>query len=356
MLKINSRTWEVSSLAKWLPSCRQPRFRWTFYEDSQQHIWITVCGGMAFYDYRDDTFHFLRNENNPENTFSTPKDFVEDRDGILWVSNEEDGLLGAIDPKAPEKGIYRKYPFTQETPEHSFRILKGLATATLGVSKLAVDRANNLWTFCPSGLLKIHPDRRSVEIYNELDGLQWLDEELKVPAVNQIEALSSGEIIVGYRKGISIFDPAKLSISQERPQPYLTAFSIYNNSWEPDSSMFVTRRINLNYWENYFSFEFSSIGFTNPNHHQYQYKLEGVDENWINAGTRSYAAYTNIDGGNYTFMVKAANRDGIWNENPLKIDLAVAIPWWNRLWFKGGVILLLLAGIYAFYRYRLFQV
>ncbi|MCB0545265.1 MAG: histidine kinase, partial [Saprospiraceae bacterium] len=47
---------------------------------------------------------------------------------------------------------------------------------------------------------------------------------------------------------------------------------------------------------------------------------------------------------------------GIWNENPLKIDLAVAIPWWNRLWFKGGVILLLLAGIYAFYRYRLFQV
>ncbi|TNE52588.1 MAG: hypothetical protein EP344_15665, partial [Bacteroidetes bacterium] len=356
VVKINSQTWEVTSLANWLPSCRQPRFRWTFYEDSQEHIWMTVCGGMGFYSYREDAFHFLLHEKDPDQTFETPKDFVEDLDGILWVSSEEEGQLGAIDPKAPEKGIYRKYPFGENAPDSSVRILKGVATATLGVSKLAVDRANNLWTFCPSGLLKIHPDRRSVELYNELDGLQWLDEELKVPAVNQIEALSTGEIIVGFRKGMSIFDPSKLRISQERPQPYLTGFHVYNNPWQSDSSLFVTRRIHLKYWENYFSFDFSSIGFTNPDHHQYQYKLQGVDENWVNAGTRSYAAYTNIDGGDYIFMIRAANRDGVWNEEPLKIDLSIAIPWWNRLWFRGGVFLFLLAGVYAFYRYRLAQV
>ena len=85
VLKIDSRTWEVTSQPKDLPSCQQPRFRWTFYEDSQQHIWMTVCDGIAFYDYGEDAFHFLLNENNPEHTFKTPKDFVEDRDGILEI-------------------------------------------------------------------------------------------------------------------------------------------------------------------------------------------------------------------------------------------------------------------------------
>ena len=78
VLKINSRTWEVTSMTEWLPSCRQPRFRWTFYEDSHENIWVTVCGGMAFYSYQEDSFHFLLDENNPENTFKSPKDFVED--------------------------------------------------------------------------------------------------------------------------------------------------------------------------------------------------------------------------------------------------------------------------------------
>ncbi len=356
VLRIDSKTWEVTSLAEWLPSCRQPRFRWTFYEDSRQNIWISVCGGIAYYDYGEDTFHFLLHEDDPERTFQAPKDFVEDHDGVLWVSSEDEGLLGAIDPKAPEKGIYRKYPMVQNTYSDTIRIRKGLATASLGVSKLAVDRANNLWTISASGLMKIYPDRQSVDLYNDLDGLQWLDEELKVPTVNQVETLSTGEIMVGFRKGLSIFDPSTLSISQEMPQPYLTAFNVYNNPWEADSSLFVTRRIDLNYWENYFSFEFSSIGFTNPDQYQYQYKLEGVDDDWIYSGQRSYAAYTNVDGGNYTFLVKVANRDGVWNDDPLQVDLFIATPWWQQLWFKGSVILLLLAGIYSFYNYRMQQV
>lgn len=356
VLKIDSRTWEVESLDKWLPSCRQPRFRWAFYEDSYQNVWMPVCGGIAFYTYREDDFYFLLTEENPENTFRTTKDFVEDRDGILWVSNEEEGILGAIDPQQPQKGIYRKYSFAQDSPADSIRILKGSPTAALGVSKLAVDRDNYLWTISPSGMLKIFPDRQTVEIYNELDGLQWLDEELKVPTVNQVESLANGKIMVGFRKGMSIFDPSELGISQEVPQPYLTAFNVYNNPWPSDSSLFMTHRIDLDYWENYFSFEFSSIGYTNPDQHQYQYKLEGVDEDWIYSGQRSYAAYTNVDGGRYTFLVKAANRDGIWNEDPLRIDLSVAIPWWKSWWFRTGMILLLLAGIYFFYQFRMRQV
>lgn len=356
VIKINSQTWEIESLAEWLPPCRQARFRWAFYEDSQQNVWISVCGGMAFYSYDKKTFHFLLHEDNPENTFREPKDFAEDTEGILLVSSEAEGQLGEIDPKDPKKGIYRKYSFADNVAADSVRILKGDTTAALGVGRMTLDQNNNVWTYGPTGILKIYPDRRSVEIYNELDGLQWLDEKLKVPTISQIGTLSTGEIVLGLRKIMSVFDPHKLSPSQERPQPYLTAFNVYNNPWKSDSSLFFTRHIDLKYWENYFSFEFSSIGFTNPDHFQYQYKLEGVDEEWVYSGQRSYAAYTNVEGGKYTFMVKAANSDGLWNETPLAIDLFIAIPWWKQLWFRIGMVLLLLGGIYAFYRNRIHQI
>ena len=357
ILKIDTKTWEVESTDILFKTCeKQPYFRWTFFEDNRDHLWFTVCDGIAFYSYQTNSFHYLLHEDNPANTVRTPKDFVLDQEDILWVSDEEANQLGAINVNEPQKGIIKKYSFSQSNTSGSIQIVKGMANSVLGVSRLAVDPANNLWTFGPSGVMKIHPDRQTVELYDELDGLQWLDEKLKVPSVNQIESLSTGEIMVGYRKGVSIFDPTTLTISQEVPVPYLTNFSVYNNPWPADSSIFATRTIDLNYWENYFSFEFSSIGYTNSDHHQYQYKLDGVDKDWVYSGQRSYASYTNVEGGHYTFRVKVANRDGIWNDEPLKVDVFVATPWWRAMWFKLSMVLLFGTGIYSFYRYRLRQV
>ena len=356
VVKIDTRNWEVISLAEWLPSCNIPHYRWNFFEDSKENIWITTCDGIARYSYQEDAFHFLLHEDNAENTFKTPKDFQEDLEGLLWVSDELESMLGAINLEEPEKGIYQKFSFAQNSGTDSIQVVKGGGVAALGISKLALDSANNLWSISAEGIMKIRPDRKSVELYNQVDGLQWLDKELQLPTTNQIEALSTGEIIVGYRKGMSIFDPSKLRISRERPQPYLTAFNVYNNPWPSDSSLFLTRSIELDYWENYFSFEFASIGFTSPEHLQYQYKLEGVDEEWINSGQRSYAAYTNVDGGDYTFLVKVANQDGVWNEEPLKIELSVAIPWWETWWFKALMTFLIVGGVYTFYQYRVRQI
>lgn len=356
VLKIRPETWEVERLEERFPGCNEVRIRWVFYEDSRNNIWISNCDGFGVYSYQQDQFYLFSHSENPQNSFKTVKDFIEDQKGRLWISSEMDAELGLVDLDRLEEGIYRKLSIREEVRKGTIKVKKGGTDGDLIVSKMAVDPENNIWTISSEGLLKFNADEKSIEIYNERDGLQWLDADLNVVTVNQIEGLSTGELVVGFRKGLSVFDPLQLTFSQEKPKPYLTSFKVYNNEWAADSSLLFTRRINLGYEENYFSFEFSSIGYTYPEKYRYQYKLAGVDKEWIHSGQRSYAAYTNVRGGDYTFMIKAANSDGVWNEkDPLIVRLHVATPWWRSLWFQGGLLFLILAGGYAFYRYRLRQ-
>ncbi len=336
--RIDPGSGEAEPFGKWFPGCGQMRFRYAFCEDSRHNVWISNCTGFGFYSYERDTVYlFPYSENGPNgNTFQRAKDFAEGRDGLLWVSNEEDGELGRVDLDHPEQGLFEKFSLREKVKNGAIPIEKGVARDITAMTKLAVDANNNLWGISPAGLIKLKPDLSGLEIYNEQDGLRWLDEELKVATANQMEKLSTGDLVVGFRKGLSIFSPSRLKSSRERPRPYLTSFKVYNNEWAADSSLLYVQTIRLGHRQNYFSFDFSSIGYTHPEKYQYQYKLEGVDQDWVYAGQRNYAAYTNVHGGDYTFLVKVANSDGLWNEEPAKIRLLVATPWWQQLWFRGA--------------------
>jgi signal transduction histidine kinase len=80
--------------------------------------------------------------------------------------------------------------------------------------------------------------------------------------------------------------------------------------------------------------------------------LEGVDQDWVNAGTRRYASYTNLQGGDYTFRVKASNNDGVWNEQATTLHIHITPPFWQTWWFIGIVCLVAGAGTFGGYRLR----
>ena len=113
-----------------------------------------------------------------------------------------------------------------------------------------------------------------------------------------------------------------------------------------------SKEIILNYNENYFSFEFSSLSFHNPAKNQYAYKLEGVDEEWVYSGTRRYASYTNIDPGNYIFRVKGTNNDGVWNEKGTYVAIRIKPPWWKTWWAYSMYGLLLIAVGFEVHRFQ----
>ncbi len=81
------------------------------------------------------------------------------------------------------------------------------------------------------------------------------------------------------------------------------------------------------------TFDFAALNFTNSILNQYAYRLEGFDDHWIYCGNRQSATFTNLDGGTYTFHVKAANNDGVWNEQGAKVLITVNPPFWKTWWF-----------------------
>jgi serine phosphatase RsbU (regulator of sigma subunit) len=94
------------------------------------------------------------------------------------------------------------------------------------------------------------------------------------------------------------------------------------------------------------------LDFTNPAKNQYVYKLEGFDKDWIEAGTRRFATYTNLDPGIYKFWVKAANNAGVWNKEKALIEVTVTPPFWETWWFRILAVLVLLGIALTAYKIR----
>src|SRR5262249_28530030 len=79
-------------------------------------------------------------------------------------------------------------------------------------------------------------------------------------------------------------------------------------------------------------FEYSAASFIAPDRMSFRYKLEGFDRDWVDAGPRRAAFYTNIPPGSYTFRVTAANNDGVWNQQGVQVGFALRPHFYQTIW------------------------
>jgi len=94
-------------------------------------------------------------------------------------------------------------------------------------------------------------------------------------------------------------------------------------------------------------FEFTALSFVAPENVQFRYKLEGLDKNWVDAGTRRVASYTHPPPGHYRFKVIACNNDGIWNKIGDTLSVTFEPYFWQTLWFKLAIILISLGALFG---------
>jgi signal transduction histidine kinase len=147
------------------------------------------------------------------------------------------------------------------------------------------------------------------------------------------------------------------------PPIYITAFNIDNRpvpiqrEGSPlTKAIYLTETITLSYEQNFVSFRFAAMDFTDPEKNLYQYKLQGFQKDWISSDKTHSATYTNLDPGTYTFTVKGSNNDGTWNEKGASVKLIILPPWYRTWWFLTLFALTLLLSAYSIYRYRVAQV
>jgi signal transduction histidine kinase len=108
--------------------------------------------------------------------------------------------------------------------------------------------------------------------------------------------------------------------------------------------------LRLGHDQNDLSFDYVALHFQNPGHNRYAYRLEGFEDEWIDAGTRRSATYTNLGPGSYTFRVRAANSDGIWNNQGAALAIIIEPPWWRTWWALTLYLAILIGAIVGVHR------
>ncbi len=210
------------------------------------------------------------------------------------------------------------------------------------------DDDGHLWLSTNNGLSKFNPATGIFRNYDVDDGLQSKE-------FNQGAYFKSrnGEMFFGGINGFNRFYPRRVRDNPYTPPIVLTAFEKFDRLVPLEKAISSSDKITLTYRDSFFSFAFAALDYTNPRKNQYAYKLEGFDEDWIYCGTRRYASYTNLDGGEYLFRVKGSNHDGVWNEEGASIKIVVTPPFWKTWWFLSLAGLAVLGLAYGSYRRKL---
>ena len=160
--------------------------------------------------------------------------------------------------------------------------------------------------------------------------------------------LSDGSLLFGGNNGFNAFDPRKIKLNDFQGKTLITSFSKLNTPQPYRCLSDGSETISLTHEASVFSFEFALMDFASPKDNTYEYQLVGFDDDWVDAGRKNSATYTNMNSGKYLFRVRGKNNDGLLSDKIAKLNIDIAPPPWFA-WYAFVIygLLLVMAGIYA---------
>ncbi len=291
----------------------------------------------TLFEIRDDTLLSVARQLNMPG-FASDK-ITTDTSGFVWVEYKK--KLFRIGKKAGNYSIIDSIvPFaTFALPE---------------IAAFAFDGQNNCWVGYTGGKIQVyfaaengHYDYANSITYTTDDGLDAI-----APFRYNLWPDSAGNIVLTPldQKSSKIFR-FKITDALERKKlntPRVSFTGILINHKDPDwvSRGYVTNQEGmppsprLSYNNNDITFKYIGISLSNPTGIVYQVKLEGYDKEWQTTA-ETFTNYTNLPPGDYRFMVKVANVNGVWGQ-PVSWHFSIRPPWYRTWW---ATILFILAGI-----------
>lgn len=314
-------------------------------EDRNGSLWLGTLGsGLNYLDRESDRFvRYMHDPNDPTSLSSnTVWTIYEDSVGNLWI-----GTTIGLDRFDPVNGGFKHYSDDNGFPR-------------VGVMNILEDNlppeqgGPNLWVGTPKGLYRFNPQIESLRKFSIEDGVQG-DEFNR----NSASKSANGELLFGGINGVTSFYPSQIQDNPHVPPVVITDFQLAHKPVQisEDSilhqSITETDNLKLSYQDRVISFEFAALDFHAPGKNRYRYMMEGFDADWIEVGSdRRVVTYTNLDPGEYVFCVKGSNNDGVWNEDGAEIQITITPPWWGTSWALGIFLVMVIAGLFGGYRWR----
>ncbi len=351
--------------------------------DMQDRFWIGTDFGLHLVDTPNAKTHFFKHNPVDVNSLASgglqPQGFHEERKGIYWLGtwggltryDEEENKFERLTqlPNYPIVTIHSRSRDTLclgtydgglilyniRTKQYkNFTDADGLPDNT--IYSILEDEENSIWMSTNHGLSKFHPHSGTFTNYSSTDGLQG-DEFYWGAGFRG----KYGRMYFGGVNGVTVFDPKNIRDNTYVPPVMLTHFKkfyqdvpILGQNSPLQQHISWTNQIELQHTDNIISFRFSALDFTDPEKNQYAYKLEGFDEDWIHTDYRNReVTYMNLPPDTYTFRVKGANNDGVWNEKGKALKLIIHPPIWVTWWFRTGAAIVGSLLIFIIYKIRM---
>jgi len=280
-------------------------------QDQNGDVWIgTGNNGLnrfsADHVDNDMSFHHYEPIVGEGNSLSSNmiNDLYEDSSGNLWIGTSWGGLLR-----------YNRDKDNFTTFRQDERLIAN------GVVSILEAEDSSIWLSTDKGIIElVYRDSTDYRFFNytKEDGLQGTLFMKRA----KLSSSHSNTLYFGGYNGFNSFIPSRVSYNSSEPKVGITElnFNDRNISFDPDKDGNIT----VNHRVKNITIEFAAFSFKNPGNNHYAYKLKGYNSRWkYTDATNRKAVYTNLPRGDYTFLVKASNHNGVWSDNPVKLGFHV---------------------------------
>ena len=329
-----------------------------FAEDHQHQIWVCYHGGVGRFDEKTKRIIPLQNKHFIGNTNINGIAF--DRQHRLWaatnkglIMNNQLKLKAVCKALAIDKqgcvwvGTSNGVHVFDAHRGKAYQYGKGEGMANEMIQDLVVDKLGDIWATTANGLCRFRRTLSSEQPF----ALTMFDSQNKLGDAKFLPrtaaSMVDGKLFFGSSTGFYIVDPIQVKDMEYTGHPVFTSLLVNNQEVvagkEYDGRVILpfalstTRKIVLEHDENFITVHFSGLNFDMPHHTYYKYRLQGVNNDWIEINPQDgigRANYTDLSPGTYKLEVYSAGLDKVWSKQSATLEIEVLAPLWATWWAK----------------------
>ncbi len=311
------------------------------FEAKDGKLWFGTYGGISSAECEAENLNCrIKSYTTADGLASNSvRSIYEDADGVFWIGTYDGGLSRFKD------GSF-------------FNFNTGNGLSSNGVFATVEDERGNFWISSNKGIYRVNKQRLNdfadgktdhyeSFVYGKSDGM--LSTECNGGRQPSAMKTEDGKIWFPTLEGVAIVDPNALEVNPMPPPVEIETVAVDREKVD------FSQTVQLDPSDIYLDIDYTGLSFIKSDQIHFRYRLEGLDEDWIDAGTRRSVNYTHLPAGEFVFRVIAANSDGVWNTEGKSFRIVVYAPFY-KTWRFWAILLIALAGIgFLIYRFRIKQ-
>ncbi|MGB0430038.1 MAG: ATP-binding protein, partial [Bacteroidia bacterium] len=209
------------------------------------------------------------------------------------------------------------------------------------------DAKGYIWLGTRYGLNRIQQNEKTISRFYEHNGLVS-------NVFNQGFAHNfNNKLLFGTRRGALFFNATEIDMNRLAPKVVLTKAKIAGKEYKNPFAAIDLESLEIDYFDYGFTLEFAAIDFNSADKVHYEYKMDGLGDEWVQLLNSNDVTFSNLPEGDYTLLVRAISSSGNLSDNEIKLSIKIKPPFYSAIWFRFTMVALVVIAGVSIYVYRI---